>query len=996
MSSPIDNLTNIISASPTAIAVLDTKMCYIAASQKWVDDYGLQGKEILGRSHYELFPEIGEEWKAIHKACLQGKAQRNPEDKFIRLNGTVQWLSWEVKPWTDNEGNIGGIIMYSADITSRITKNNELKRTLELFEETNEVARIGSWEIDLVRETVFWSSMIRKIHELDADFVPDYSNPWQFFKEGINKGILLSRMSEAVEKGISFDEELEIITRKGNILWVRIKGNPQVRDGRCVRVFGTIQDIQQVKIQSILQKDSEEKYKSIIENSLNAFFLVEPDGTLLEANRAAIEMFGYSLDELRRIGRSGIMDTSDPNFKRYLTLSEELGSARAELIGIRKNGDHFPNETSGVTFKDSNGVLRTSVSMVDISDRRNAEESLRLSEAQFRAVFEYSGTGIALAGLNGKFIRVNKSFCQIVGYSSNELLSHNFQEITHPDDLEKDISLIREMLDGKRQSYQLEKRYLHKNGSIIWVLLAGSLILDKDLKPSHRIIQIQNITDRKNFENAMHQEHELLSTLINNIPLNIFVKDLQSRYTLVNKTDVEYMGAENADGILGKDDYELYPMYLARIFFAEDQEVFKSGKAIINREKTITWADGSTRSFLTSKIPLMEDNGQVTGLLGIDYDISKIKDAEIALFESEQKFRKIFENIQDIFFQTDQDGIITEISPSIKKHSGYSRESAIGRPVTDFYYRIEDRAALIDILKENRSVNDYQVRLKSKAGEIKYVSLNAQLIIRNDKIIGTEGSMRDVTDRKIQEDTLKALNNDLNLLNDQKNKLLSVIAHDLRNPISGCAGLLEVVFMDVESTTKEELVEYMTMMQKSVRSAHELLEDLMEWAKIQFNSVDFNPVRINDIKKQVMHCLKKIDPIAEAKQIKISADLDEDLGISLDKYMFDAIIRNLVTNAVKFSNTGGEIKISAKEEKDGITFSVSDNGIGIASGDLVKLFGNDAGFTSYGTHGEKGTGMGLGLCRNFVEKHGGKIWVESTEGKGSTFYFTIPDQEVQV
>lgn len=281
-----DNLKSIISATPTAIAVVDNEMRYIAASDKWIEDYGLQGKNFLGISHYDIFPEINEEWKEIHAACLQGKSQKNPEDKFIRLNGMVQWLSWEIKPWTDNEGNIGGIVMYSSDITSRIAKNNELKRTLELFEETNEVARIGSWEIDLVEKTLFWSAMVKRIHEVDADFIPDYSNATLFFKAGINRETLLIRITNAIEKGISFDEDLEILTQKGNNLWVRIRGNPQFKDGKCVRIFGTIQDIEQLKVQSILLKDSEEKYKSIIENSLNAILLGEEDGTILEANRA--------------------------------------------------------------------------------------------------------------------------------------------------------------------------------------------------------------------------------------------------------------------------------------------------------------------------------------------------------------------------------------------------------------------------------------------------------------------------------------------------------------------------------------------------------------------------------------------------------------------------------------------------------------------------------------------------------------------------------------
>ena len=425
---------------------------------------------------------------------------------------------------------------------------------------------------------------------------------------------------------------------------------------------------------------------------------------------------------------------------------------------------------------------------------------------------------------------------------------------------------------------------------------------------------------------------------------------------------------------------------------AEDQEVFTTRKPIINREKVVTWIDGSTRCLLTSKIPLY-DNGKISGLLGITYDITQIKIAESALLESEQKYRRIFENIQDVFYQTDQGGIVTEISPSIEKHSGYPREHVIGRPVTDFYYNVEDREELVKAIRTNRIVSDFEVRLKTKAGERRYSSVNAQLIIRNGEIVGTEGSMRDVTERKLQQDSLQSLNSDLNILNEQKNKLLSVIAHDLRNPIAGCVGLLEVVFTDIENTSKDELVEYMKMMQKGVLNAHELLEDLLEWARIQFHSVDFIPTLIDDLAADIRHTLQKLEPIAEAKQIELKHEADEGMSIMADRHMLASIMRNLVTNAIKFTNQNGKVIVGVQRQANGYLFSVADNGVGIPEADIPKLFSSDTGFTSYGTLGEKGTGMGLVLCSNFVEKHGGRLWVESAVGKGSTFYFNIPDQE---
>ncbi|WP_411273830.1 PAS domain S-box protein [Daejeonella sp.] len=872
MEANVDHLVNIISSTPTAIAVVDTEMKYIAASEQWVKDYSLQGKQLIGKSHYELFPEIGAEWKLIHKECLQGKIQSNPKDKFVRLNGDIQWLCWDIRPWRNNEGQISGIIMYSEDITKRVAQEIQLKRNIDLSNETNEAARIGSWEYDIPTQHVFWSSMVKHIFQVADDFVPDIETIKLFFTTDSDKILFDNAINEAKDNDISFNFDVEIITSKGDPLWIKLRGNPHFKEDQCIRVSGTIQNIQELKIQSIQLKDSEEKYKSILENSLNAHFLIQPDGYILEANKAALDMFGYTIDEMRALGRSEIMDTADPKLVSYLKEREERGFAKAELTGIRKNGERFPHEISSVSFRDSNGVQRTSVSMVDITERKKAEDN------------------------------------------------------------------------------------------------------------------------QKSVESALRDERELLRTLIDNIPTSIFVKDLQSRKVLVNKAECEFMGVNDPSELLGKDNFELLPVDFAKQVSAEDKEVLTTGKAIINSELTVTWIDGTTRCILCSKIPLY-DNGKISGLLGLTHDITKIKEAETALLESEKKFRRIFENIQDVFYQTDQEGIVTEVSPSIEKHSGYTRDEIIGKPVTDFYFSVVDRQQLVDTIKKNRIVTDFEVRLKTKAGEKRYSSVNAQLIVRNGEVFGTEGSMRDVTDRKLHEDSLKSLNSDLNTLNDQKNKLLSVIAHDLRNPISGCVALLEVVFMDIENSSKDELVEYMGMMQTGVLNAHELLEDLLEWARIQFHSVDFIPSLIDDLAGDVRHTMNKLNPIAEAKQIDLKQKINEGLQIRADKHMLASIIRNLVTNAVKFSNKGGTVLISAERKDNGILFSVVDNGIGIPSDDIGKLFSNSTGFTSYGTSGEKGTGMGLGLCRSFVEKHGGRIWVESSQDIGSTFYFNIPDQE---
>jgi signal transduction histidine kinase len=291
------------------------------------------------------------------------------------------------------------------------------------------------------------------------------------------------------------------------------------------------------------------------------------------------------------------------------------------------------------------------------------------------------------------------------------------------------------------------------------------------------------------------------------------------------------------------------------------------------------------------------------------------------------------------------------------------------------------------------AVVDYEVRLKNRNNQLKYASLNASLITNSRGETRTEGTLRDVTTRKFQENALKALIAELQESNEQKNKLLSIIGHDLRNPISGSLQLLELTLEDYESTTPEEIHVYLTKMKQELSNANELLEELLTWAKAQFDAFTFNPVRTADLYILMKHCIERIRPMAMNKGVEIHVDVEHALGITADTGMLETIIRNLVSNAIKFTVKGGDILLRAVKVDSGIQFSVIDSGQGIPENIAEQLFSRNVNYTTYGTSGEKGTGLGLRICQEFVAKHGGTIWVESTVGEGSTFAFTIPQAE---
>lgn len=252
-----------VQQSPNAIAMFDNKMNYMAASHKWITDYNLNDIEIIGKSHYEIFPEIGEDWKFIHTACLKGEINTCEEARFERADGSIQWITWDVRPWYISDGNIGGLIMYTADITNIKEKDIEKRKIEEILDRTNEVARIGTWEVNFDTENVYWSRITKEIHHVPLEFEPSISTAINFYKEGESRNTITEAIQNSIQKNEVFDLEAEIVTYNGTTKWIRAIGQPEFINNECKRVYGVFQDIDKVKkieqeVTSLLKSTTEQ------------------------------------------------------------------------------------------------------------------------------------------------------------------------------------------------------------------------------------------------------------------------------------------------------------------------------------------------------------------------------------------------------------------------------------------------------------------------------------------------------------------------------------------------------------------------------------------------------------------------------------------------------------------------------------------------------------------------------------------------------------------
>ncbi|MGD9994547.1 MAG: transporter substrate-binding domain-containing protein [Salinivirgaceae bacterium] len=368
------------------------------------------------------------------------------------------------------------------------------------------------------------------------------------------------------------------------------------------------------------------------------------------------------------------------------------------------------------------------------------------------------------------------------------------------------------------------------------------------------------------------------------------------------------------------------------------------------------------------------------------------------LQKSEEKFRIITENSSDIIWHMDSNFILTYISQADERIRGFKKEEVIGKSLFSVLkpegiemLKEANKKRLFDLSQGIRSVPAiYELEELCKDGSWVWIEATATAFYDQDgNVSGYHGVSRDITERKKAELLLKESEKQLRELNSTKDKLLSIIAHDLRSPFNAILGLSDLLVTNNKDFDDDKNEKYLRIINSSAKNTLILLDNLLTWAKSQTGNNTFHPERA-DLTAIISELLDESESIAKIKNIALHAVQINGIEVYADVNMLKTILRNLISNAIKYTHNKGDVKISAIQKQNHIEVTVSDNGVGISEEIRNKLFDIDANITTTGTANEVGSGLGLILCKEFVEKHGGKIWVNSELGKGSAFVFSLP------
>lgn len=468
------------------------------------------------------------------------------------------------------------------------------------------------------------------------------------------------------------------------------------------------------------------------------------------------------------------------------------------------------------------------------------------------------------------------------------------------------------------------------------------------------------------------------------------------KVVFVNRECLRLMGAQSKADLLGKSLIEfVHPDY--REFVIERmKKVTPKGTVLPIAEEKFIILDGSEIDIEVKAMSVIFENKPAVQL--IIRDISDRKQTEIKLIESENRYKRITEGLTDYLYTVIvKNGKVVKTihNEACKAITGYSSKEFLNDPYLWINMVVpEERekiaARFLKIL-DNIDLPPSEHRIICKNGKIKWIrDTSIPKYNLNGKLIAYDGVIKDITQEKQSELAIQLKNEELILSNAEKDKFFSIIAHDLRSPFNAFLGFTQLMAEELDSLSIKEVQKIAVGMKTSAMNLFHLLENLLEWSRFQRGATGFNPERFLLMPK-IGECLEPVLETAKKKGITFAFDIPDDMLICADSNMFGSIIRNLTFNAVKFTPRGGKVSLSAKPISENyVEITIKDTGIGMNKNILDNLFRLCETAKRSGTDGEASTGLGLIICKEFVEKNSGKITVESELGVGSTLKFTLP------
>lgn len=613
---------------------------------------------------------------------------------------------------------------------------------------------------------------------------------------------------------------------------------------------------------------------------------------------------------------------------------------------------------------------------------------LEASRNDYRQLFQNAPVGYIVVDDALKIIEANNNFRMLVSNNFEFKYHDDFRKFIHPGSQDRFHFFYNSILKHGNTEH-IEVQLNSTDDSPIIVSIFGN-VFRKTFDSNQLRFTVINITEKIMAENALAAREAELRTITENMTDIIVVCDVDGKITYAS-TSCKFIEYEPQE-LIGKNIFEM----VFRDDLAHLLSRFKN--ALITKHSDSVEFRANTKSGKMIWVEAYGDLvlnklGDIEKIIFVVRDISDRKKAEHVLSETKEKLLQTSRLARVGGWELDVNSNSVEWSDVTREiHEAPADYMPTLESGLSFYKEGENRNRLSQLIKQAINFGtpfEDEFQIVTYKGNVKWVKAQGSSVFNDGKCIKLFGTFQDIDEKRKAEEIIKVNEARLKELNATKDKLFSIIAHDLKSPFNSILGFSDLLIDQIEKADHDEIESFAKHINYSSKRVVDLVHNLLEWARIQNGKIAFNPVETN-FYFLAENVADTLSATAKQKLIRLVNKIPVNITANADQFMIETILRNLVLNAIKFTHPQGEVTVMAEKRNQEIVFSVKDNGVGISENKIHKLFRLDENYTTSGTQNEKGTGLGLILCKEFVERHDGRIWVESEENVGSVFYFSIP------
>jgi PAS domain S-box-containing protein len=866
-------------------------------------------------------------------------------------------------------------------------------------------AQMGMWDWDMLTSEINWSPEHEQLFGLSPGSFDGRYETFDACLHPDDRDSLEQAIAVSLREHQPYHHEYRVIWADGSTHWIEGRGQAFYTEaGEAVRMSGTIMAIDERKRLEHALKQSEQQFRAIFEAESECVKVVTVDGILRNMNPAGLAMIeADSLDAV--LGRC-VCPLIDPAYQQaFLEFTQQATQGKTailefEIVGLK--GTRRWLESRGVPLQTSDQaeVLVLAVTR-DITERKQAEMALQEQEALLRLFAQFAPAGIAMFDRDMRYVMASQRWIDEYSLESVEAVvgrSHYdiFPEIPErwrqihqrclAGAIEKcdDDLLIRE--DGTRQwiSWEIRPWYTASGdigGIIIFsvdVTLRRQAEETLEQRVAERTAELTRVNDRLQVTFIEQQQaKQELEDLYNYAPCGYHSLDADGRFVQINDTELDWLGYSRDEILHQKFIDFLTPE--SQQAFCDHFPCFKQQGWINNLEFQMVSKNGSSRWINLSATAIRDEAGNFIMSRSSLFDISDRKQAEASLHQSEDRFRQLAENIQDVFWVTDAaNRQVLYVSPAYETVWGRNRETLYQnfREWLDAIHP-DDLPRVEQTFREKAGKGhyDFEYRLIRPDGSIRWVRDRA-FPVKNEAgdIIRTAGIAEDITERQKIEEI--------------KNEFISIVSHELRTPLTAIQMSLGLLKTGIYANKPEKSQRMIEIAFIDTNRLVNLVNDILDLERLESGRavLEQSECRAEDL---IQQAIDGVQAIAAQHNVTLTTrPTDATVWAAGDTII--QTLTNLLSNAIKFSPFDSEVYLDAELRSDDVLFQVRDRGRGIPADKLEAIFGRFQQVDASDAREKGGTGLGLPICRSIIERQGGKIWAESTLGAGSTFFFTLP------